>query len=255
MRWEKELLGLYVSAHPYSAFRPFLDGYARPLRQLVGAKGDDRIVTAGVVAVAKKILTRKGDSMLFVKLEDEISSVEFVVFPRTLQENPSLWTPGQAVIVDGKLSEKDRETKVIVNLALPLDSSDPAKSVDDFKKAALNLPTNNFRPGRRANYPTKEAARPTLAVASPPVAPVSPVVLEKPSPRALRLTLQAGFNSEQSLALQQILSRHPGSDPVRFRVLENGKMKVIKTPFQVNNEEDLRQEIQDNFSEGVEVAN
>jgi len=259
LAWEKELLGLYISAHPYNVFRPYLNGYIRPLGQLAGAKGDDRVITAGVVASAKKILTRQGDAMLFVKMEDSINSIEFVVFPRVLKEKPDLWLPGNALLVDGKLSEKDQEVKVLVNFALMLDAANPAKSVDDFKKALSSRPApKNFRNGFRSGQAVKNhapIAKSSLSVTTPVNPPVKPVVVsEKPSLRTLRLTLADGFSPEQLVSLQNILSDHPGSDPVRLRIKEKGKMKVLKTPFSVNNEDKLRQKIISSFPQVVTIA-
>lgn len=261
LAWEKELLGLYISAHPYNVFRPYLNGYIRPLGQLAGAKGDDRVITAGVVASAKKILTRQGDAMLFVKMEDSINSIEFVVFPRVLKENPDLWLPGNALLIDGKLSEKDQEVKVLVNFALVLDAAAPDQSVDDFKKALSSRPApknfrNNFRNGQAVKNYTP-AAKSSSQVAVPTVsepAKKSVAVLEKPSSRTLRLTLADNFSSEQLVALQNILANYPGSDSVRLRIKENGKMKVLKTPFSVNNEDKLRQEILSSFPQAVAIS-
>lgn len=256
LSWEKELLGLYVSAHPYNSFRPYLSGYARPLAQLAGAKGDDRVITAGIVASAKKILTRAGDSMLFVKIEDAVGSVEFVVFPRTLQENPDLWLPGRALIIDGKVSEKDQETKVIVNFAQPLDPLAPAKSVDDFKKALQNRPApTGFRNGYRNGNGGSDWSRPQTASRQPAPAPApAPIFLEKPSPTALRLTLAEGFGAAELAALQALLSSRPGGDEVRLRLMTGGKMKIVKTPFRVINDENLRAELLQRFPSILTIA-
>jgi len=263
LAWEKELLGLYVSAHPYNIFRSYLSGYARPLGELAGAKGDDRVVTAGVVASSKKILTRQGDSMLFVKVEDAVNSVEFVVFPRVLQENPDLWLPGRALIIDGKLSEKDQETKVLVNFAAPLDPADPAKSVDDFKRSVQNRPTpsgfrTGFRNGNGASNGYKAVPRPAATQSPTTINPLSlrptPARLEKPSPTALRLTLPSNFSATELSDLKNMLAGCPGEDEVRLRIREKGKMKIVKLPLHVVNNEELRAKLQARFAGAVSIA-
>jgi len=254
LTWEKELLGLYVSAHPYNVFRPYLKGYARSLAELTSTKGDDRVITAGIVTSAKKILTRKGESMLFVKIEDAVNTVECLVFPRTLQKDPELWLPGKPLIIDGKLSEKDQETKVIVNFAAALDPLEPVKSIDAFKIALRQQPApNNFRNGFRKNSTSQPSVVATAPVKKEPEKKL-PVVTEKPSPSALRLTLAAGFGATESAALQEILSNHPGEDEVRLRVTQNGKMKILKTPYRVANNDSLRTQLQDSFASSIKIA-
>lgn len=140
LSWEKELLGLYVSEHPYNIFRPYLEAYAVSITRLKGKRGDNSIVSAGVISTIKKILTKKGETMLFVKVEDSLMSVEFLVFPRTYKETESVWILGQAVIVSGTISEKDSEVKFLVDKAMALDYANPGESVDAFKKMMFNSP-------------------------------------------------------------------------------------------------------------------
>jgi DNA polymerase-3 subunit alpha len=248
------LLGLYVSEHPYNNFRPYLVNYATPIAQLGGHKGDDRIVVAGVISTIKKIITRKGESMLFVKLEDATSTTELLVFPRLLKESAALWAPGQAVIMDGKVSEKDQESKVLVNRVMKLDIAAPRESVDAFKKMMLDSPAPrpSFRPRPReaVKVPTKAAApAPAPVKAVPPVSPSLP-----PDPRALRLTFLSDPSPEDVAELHKICSQHPGDNEVRFRVTQNGKAKIIKTPFRVDNNEILRKKLQAKFSDKLTIA-
>jgi DNA polymerase-3 subunit alpha len=123
--WEKDLLGLYVSEHPYNYFRPYLTNYALLLAELKAHKGDDRVIIGGIISSIKKIITRSGESMIFVKIEDATTAVELLIFPRLLKETSALWSAGQAVIIDGKVSEKDQEIKVLVNRACALDPLEP----------------------------------------------------------------------------------------------------------------------------------
>lgn len=266
LSWEKELLGLYVSAHPYNVFRPHLKGFARSLAELSGTKGDDRLVTAGIVTSVKKILTRKGESMLFVKIEDAVNTAECLVFPRILQSNPDLWLPGRPVIIDGKLSEKDQETKVIVNFAAALDATDPIKSIDAFKIELRNQPApKTFRNGFKNNsghgYKTSTFQAPIKSAAAPLVKSVQkepekklPIITEKPSLSALRLTITADFDSVALSVLQDTLSAYPGQDEVRLRIRQAGKMRILKTPYRVTNDDNLKQKLKEKFSNKIEIA-
>jgi len=255
--WEKELLGLYVSEHPYNVFRPYLTNYAIPLVELNRHKGDDRVIVAGVVSTIKKILTRKGESMLFVKIEDATNGVELLIFPRLLKETPNLWREGQAIITDSKLSEKDREVKVLVNRALPLDPLAPQQSVDAFKKIILEggPAKKSYSAYKKPSAPT---ARPTVATPAAPVKPVAkpanPGPLPKPSPDSLRLTFAKDLTAADLNELRQIFSLYPGEHEVYFRVMDSGKARVIKTAFRINNNPTLQEQLKDKFKATIKIA-
>ncbi|MFA5109223.1 MAG: DNA polymerase III subunit alpha [Patescibacteria group bacterium] len=248
--WEKELLGLYVSEHPYNYFRPYLAGYAVPLVELGKHKGDDRIIVAGIISTIKKILTRKGESMLFVKLEDATNTVELLIFPRLLKETPDLWVEGRAIITDSKLSEKDQEVKVLVNRAFLLNPLEAGKSVDDFKKLLLEggPVKKSYRPGgwngRESGYNRIEPERKT----TPAPAAV------KPAGNPLRIIFLHDLAADNLMELRKIFSLYPGDSEVYFRLTEEGKAKIIKTAFRVDNNENLRIELKSKFLELIKIA-
>jgi DNA polymerase-3 subunit alpha len=244
--WEKDLLGLYVSEHPYNYFRPYLVNYALLLAELKSHKGDDRIIVGGVISVIKKIITRSGESMLFVKIEDATTTVELLVFPRLLKETSNLWLPGQAVIVDGKISEKDQEIKILVNRAVALNPLEPQKSVDTFKKLVLDSgpPKKTYRPFS----PSVPAAK-TSAVPPVPAAAQTP-----PNARTLRLILTKDLGAPELDSLRQIFLLYPGPDEVRLKITQNGKMKIVKTAFRVANTDELCGRLRSELPAIVKIA-
>lgn len=70
-----------------------------------------------MLTAVKKIITRKGQPMLFATLEDLHSEVEAIVFPKTLEETPTLWIEDNILLVEGKVDDKDGEIKILVNKA------------------------------------------------------------------------------------------------------------------------------------------
>lgn len=256
--WEKELLGLYVSEHPFNAFRPYLNNYIIPLVSLGGHKSDDRVIVAGIISTIKKIITRKGESMLFVKLEDATNSVELLIFPRLLKETASLWISGQAIITESKVSEKDQETKVLVNRAMPLDPLAPQASIDAFKKIMLDNPPKPTYRGQNgkgfgngyngSSYGDKKASTPKDSSAS--AKPSASQSLSRPLRLIFLRELQAG-NLED---LRSLFAAYPGTDEVYFRVTEADKPKIIKTAFKVDNNNELNKELRERFSETLKIA-
>jgi len=241
--WEKELLGLYVSEHPFNAFRPYLANYALPIASLGGHKNDERVIVAGVISTIKKIITRKGESMLFVKLEDATNSVELLIFPRLLKETPTLWVSGQSVITDSKVSDKDQETKVLVNRAMPLDPLEPQASVDAFKKLMMETPPKPSYRGRSGNGYGNDYAEPAQAAPKFPAA-------AKP----LRLIFLQEPKAENLEALRLLFASYPGRDEVYFRIMDSDQPKIIKTAFKIRNSAELNSELKKRFTETLKIA-
>ena len=82
LRLEKETLGLYVSEHPLGGDRATSCG-ARPTRRSPSSSAGATArssPSAGIVSALKQLTTKKGDPMVFLRLDDVIGSAEVVVF-------------------------------------------------------------------------------------------------------------------------------------------------------------------------------
>lgn len=115
--WEKKLLGLYVSAHPF-------DMYLRRMREsltlasdIPNTQRDQWVFIGGVIDSIKKKLTKKGTQMLFATIQDQSGQVELLVFPKTYEETKNIWKEGDIVYIVGKTSREEGDTKVFVERA------------------------------------------------------------------------------------------------------------------------------------------
>ena len=118
LTWEKELLGLYISDHPLKKHLPFLkEKQVQPIKEALNSHLRDRarLKVAGVISGVQKILTKTGQPMLFVKIEDLTDNLEVIVFSETLAKNPYLWKENNVVLINGQLSLRNGEPKVICN--------------------------------------------------------------------------------------------------------------------------------------------
>jgi DNA polymerase-3 subunit alpha len=123
LRWEKELLGFYLSDHPLNSFKEKIAAAkARSLEELRGIKNENLIIrAAGLVSTIKKIVTKTGDAMLFATIEDfSPQPMEVVVFPKTLAKTESAWQEGNVVLLQGKMSWRGGEGKIICDDAKKL---------------------------------------------------------------------------------------------------------------------------------------
>ncbi|MFA6466284.1 MAG: DNA polymerase III subunit alpha [Patescibacteria group bacterium] len=112
LSWEKELMGLYISDHPFKSYIKILEEHVTTLDKLKRKEGEN-VKVAGVITNIHKITTHKGQAMLFVLIEDSTASVEVIVFPKTLDLTFQLWKDENKVIVEGKVSDKDGQIKIL----------------------------------------------------------------------------------------------------------------------------------------------
>lgn len=137
LKWEKELLGLYVSDHPVAEFQDFLDEAATPIASLSREMVGQRIKVGGVIQKVQKILTKRHETMLFVTLEDTKGRIELLVFPRVLEKTQSAWEEERMIIAEGRLSDKDGTYKLIADEANELNRHE----VDEYMRIRLTQKT------------------------------------------------------------------------------------------------------------------
>lgn len=113
LKWEKELLGLYISGHPLDPLRAKIPKSSSTIATLKQFRMGSVISTAGMIVNAKKILTKKGEPMMFLKLEDLSDSIEAVVFPRALEKYENLLRAEACVSIKGKTNERNGVASIL----------------------------------------------------------------------------------------------------------------------------------------------
>jgi DNA polymerase-3 subunit alpha len=114
LRLEKETLGLYVSEHPLSPLREQLRRKTDATIAELERRRDGEVVTVGgIVGELKHMTTKKGDPMVFMRLDDVTGGTECVVFNSTYQQASELLTVDRILIVKGRVDHKEGETKLI----------------------------------------------------------------------------------------------------------------------------------------------
>jgi DNA polymerase-3 subunit alpha len=114
LRLEKETLGLYVSEHPLNAVRDQLRRKTDASLAELERRRDGEIVTVGgIVSAVKQVTTKKGEPMVFVRLDDVIGSAECVVFNSVYASSHELLVPDAILVVKARIDHKEGETKLI----------------------------------------------------------------------------------------------------------------------------------------------
>jgi len=121
LTWEKELLGIYVSGHPLDAHRELC---AKAKFNIAKIKAEPKqgalLIIPVLVTVLRNILTKSGEKMAFITVEDTTDSIEAVVFPKLLKEHVSVVAPGACLLLKGKVSIRNGETTLAIEELKPL---------------------------------------------------------------------------------------------------------------------------------------
>jgi len=120
LKWEKELLGLYISGHPMDKYKNLMSRTKMNIRIIKRLSNRAPVIFIAMIEQIKKILTKKGDPMFFVKLSDLKESMEMVVFPRILNEFGHLLEEDRCVIIRGTVNERNGEKSVICDEILEI---------------------------------------------------------------------------------------------------------------------------------------
>jgi DNA polymerase-3 subunit alpha len=146
LKFEKEMLGLYVSDHPLlgveAALRRKVDcGVAEAAEREDGSM----VVLGGVITNLSRKFTKKGDQMAVFVLEDLDAAIEVTVFPRVLMEQGHKLLDDAIVTVKGRIDRRDesrlgfmaQDVQILEGLdtasAAPLRLRVPATSLNELK--------------------------------------------------------------------------------------------------------------------------
>ncbi|MDX6543724.1 MAG: polymerase subunit alpha [Gaiellaceae bacterium] len=115
LRLEKETLGLYVSEHPLYAIRDQLRRKTDCSLAELERRRDGEIVTVGgIVGAVKQLTTKKGEPMVFLRLDDVTGGAETVVFNSVYAMARELCVADRILVVKGRIDHKQEgETKLI----------------------------------------------------------------------------------------------------------------------------------------------
>ena len=145
LRFEKDMLGQYVTDHPLLGVRDLLEAQTDMPISEVGALGDgDTVTVAGIVGAVGRRFTRRGEAYAVFRLEDLTGGVGIVAFPSVFDRAPELIAPDRVILVKGRADLRGRELQLVAldvsepdlrrphdgsesatNATLPEDSSDP----------------------------------------------------------------------------------------------------------------------------------
>jgi DNA polymerase-3 subunit alpha len=114
LAWEKELLNVYISAHPLAHVATALKRRVTAYTSALSEEWAGQTATlGGRIASVRRIMTKKGDTMAAVQLEDMQGSIEVVVFPRVFEATSDRWREDAIVLVTGNVKMREDEPQLV----------------------------------------------------------------------------------------------------------------------------------------------
>ncbi|MEK6720367.1 MAG: DNA polymerase III subunit alpha [Chloroflexota bacterium] len=135
LRWEKELLGLYLSEHPMGEVAerigPFVTAYSGDLRD--ESLDAQRVVVCGIVTGLRTVITKAKATMAIVTIEDLQGAIEIVVFPRTYEQTLGTWVDGAILLIAGRVDHRGDEVSLLGDLVVAWDEAE-ARGAEAFAR-------------------------------------------------------------------------------------------------------------------------
>ncbi|HSX47375.1 MAG TPA: DNA polymerase III subunit alpha [Patescibacteria group bacterium] len=150
LSWERELLGIYLSQHPLKDYEVYLKEHTLPIKDIKPKLDGQMISIGGIIADKREIITKNGQRMAFVKLEDTNDDIEIVLFPNVYDNSEGQWDRDKVVIINGRVSMKDKTGKITDVPKILVESSEVIsqehlkKYVPSGKEYSSTANTNNI---------------------------------------------------------------------------------------------------------------
>ncbi|RYL93793.1 DNA polymerase III subunit alpha [Sporolactobacillus sp. THM7-4] len=124
LHYEKEVLGLYLSAHPLERFRDRFPSSILPIEQAGGLAKGSPASFAVMVEQLKRIRTKSGRPMAFFSAGDETGKMDAVCFPPFYEQYQSVLENDRMVVIEALLSPGKQQGKQQLNVRRAEDLKD-----------------------------------------------------------------------------------------------------------------------------------
>ena len=262
LMWERELMGLYISAHPLDAYETYLSEQAQPLTQLV-PEYDGRLMTiGGIITTVRTIVTKSGSKMAFVGIEDKFGEGEVIVFPNLYEQVGAKLVQDAVIRVTGKNSARDRdgnlgsESKMIADEIELISDDDLQKYQATGRKMEAPKMSNKVKQERRTAFRTQttqragatrtstaKGANMKSAPADTTNTPPRPIATHAaPETEKLFLHIKNPSDHDKLVTLKSLCSEYAGVTDVVL-VLGEANKSAMRMPFRVAADDQLMSQL------------
>ena len=210
---EKDASGMYFSGHMLDNF----EGHVKSLSvsQITDIISEDstlrdgaKIKLAGIITGVTFKTTRREERMAFFKLEDKLGEIECIAFPKVYNNSSHEILLDCGVYIEGTLSYKDDDAKILVNLVSPLIENSVYEKQEQIKETKAQADDN----------PSQPTADPRLSVYLSAYTSVQPT---KPAEPVQTTPKTAPVPQKQATAPTKIYLRVPNMECEKFKYAKN----------------------------------
>ncbi len=253
--WERDLMGLYLSAHPLDKYDTYFEEQTHPM-SYISADYNNKIVTVGgIITGIRTILTKKGDKMAFVKIEDKSNETEFIVFPSTFAEHGAKLVVDNVVRVTGKVNATDRDGNITSEVKILAETIELVSDevLENYQSTGTKLaapvaaPSNNRRRGSRTSAERVHSGGSKSAPSSAPAE--SRRILKEPpkdhSKERVYILIQNPDDTDTLTAIKRLADIHIGVQEVVLVLKDGDTKKPLRMPFRVEADDDFIKHLTD----------
>ena len=261
LMWERELLGLYISAHPLDRYETYLSEQTQPLTQLVPEYDSRMMTVGGIISTVRTIVTKSGSKMAFVGVEDKFGEGEIIVFPNLYEKVGAKLVQDAVIRVSGKNSARDRdgnlgnESKLIADDIIAITDNDINGYESTGRKMEAPKISSAVKKERREAYRNqKNGVSPKSAVkndaAKPqPKAHSAPVNVAPEIPASKLFVYIKDPNDHSRLVkMKSVCGENAGTTDVVL-VLGEKEKSAMRLPFKVDANDNLLSQLKNTLGE------
>lgn len=261
LMWERELLGLYISAHPLDRYETYLSEQTQPLTQLVPEYDSRMMTVGGIISTVRTIVTKSGSKMAFVGIEDKFGEGEIIVFPNLYEKVGAKLVQDAVIRVSGKNSARDRdgnlgnESKLIADDIIAITDNDINGYESTGRKMDAPKISSAVKKERREAYRNqKNGVSPKSAVKSDAAKPQpkthsAPVNVAPEIPASKLFVYIKDPNDHSRLVkMKSVCGENAGTTDVVL-VLGEKEKSAMRLPFKVDANDNLLSQLKNTLGE------
>ena len=261
LMWERELLGLYISAHPLDRYETYLSEQTQPLTQLVPEYDSRMMTVGGIISTVRTIVTKSGSKMAFVGIEDKFGEGEIIVFPNLYEKVGAKLVQDAVIRVSGKNSARDRdgnlgnESKLIADDIIVITDNDINGYESTGRKMDAPKISSAVKKERREAYRNqKNGASPKSVVKNDAAKPQpkthsAPVNVAPEIPASKLFVYIKDPNDHSRLVkMKSVCGENAGTTDVVLVLGEKDK-SAMRLPFKVDANDNLLSQLKNTLGE------
>ena len=227
--WERDLMGLYLSAHPLDKYDLYFDEQTHPMGMVCPENQDTVATIGGIITDVRTILTSKGDKMAFIKIENKTREVEVIVFPRVYAECGAKLEVDNVVRVQGQIDAKNKDGTI----------GNEAKIKADVVEIVSDEVLENYKAtGTKLGAPFMAPKNEGIGWRKKQTAIDNPKVLKSipkdPRKEKLFFKVDKVEDTELLTRIRKLADDYSGIQEAIMVVIEGGEKKALKMPFKID---------------------